>query len=197
MKYLVPAFIIGIVGGLLDEVTSLHKVWCFLIGVGAFFLFVFIKSVIVTIRYRREWKQGKANKILFALLLSLCCATAYADNHSWVEANHSEDYSTWAFVYDDISKPQLRNGYYKVWVKYEYNTAEARKAHGLDAKEIIELLEVSCDMTKYRVLQSIDYDTKGRVVRTEDVPTNWKYFIPDTVGSKIAETINDILASDE
>lgn len=45
MKLIVPAVIIGLVGGILDEVTDLNKVWCFLIGVVAFIIFLFIKSV--------------------------------------------------------------------------------------------------------------------------------------------------------
>lgn len=136
-------------------------------------------------------------KILAMLLFCLCGLSAFADEHSWIEANHSEDYSAWAFVYDDITKPQLKFGYYKVWVKYEYNTPEARKAHELEAKEVRELLEVSHDMTKYRILQFVDYDTKGNVVRVGDTPSAWRYFIPDTIGSKIADTIKEILANDD
>lgn len=56
MKWIVPAIIIGAVGGLLDETTDLHKVWCFLIGVGAFYLFVFIKSILNTARIMRQTK---------------------------------------------------------------------------------------------------------------------------------------------
>lgn len=52
MKWIVPAIIIGIVGGVLDEVTDLHKAWCFLIGVGAFILFVLIQSVVTTFKIR-------------------------------------------------------------------------------------------------------------------------------------------------
>ena len=48
MKWIVPAIIIGLVGGVLDEVTDLHKVWCFIIGVAAFLCFIFIKSIIIT-----------------------------------------------------------------------------------------------------------------------------------------------------
>lgn len=32
MKIVVPAVIIGLVGGLLDEFTELHKIWCFIRG---------------------------------------------------------------------------------------------------------------------------------------------------------------------
>lgn len=59
MKWIVPAIIIGLVGGILDEYTDLHKVWCFLIGVVAFFLYVFIKSIFTT---KRIMKQTKGNK---------------------------------------------------------------------------------------------------------------------------------------
>ena len=52
MKWIVPAIIIGLVGGVLDEITDLHKVWCFLIGVGAFFAFVLIQSIITTIKMK-------------------------------------------------------------------------------------------------------------------------------------------------
>lgn len=46
MKIIVPAIIIGIVGGALDAYTDLHKIWCFIIGLAAFFFFLFIKSAI-------------------------------------------------------------------------------------------------------------------------------------------------------
>lgn len=59
MRLIVPAIIIGLVGGILDYYTSLHKVWCFLIGVVAFFLFLFIKSLFTTARIMRETKGKK------------------------------------------------------------------------------------------------------------------------------------------
>lgn len=52
MKWIIPAIIIGLVGGVLDEVTDLHKVWCFFIGVGVFFAFVLIQSIITTIKIK-------------------------------------------------------------------------------------------------------------------------------------------------
>lgn len=54
MKWIVPAIIIGLVGGILDEVTDLHKVWCFLIGLVAFLLYVLIESIFVTIKIKRK-----------------------------------------------------------------------------------------------------------------------------------------------
>lgn len=63
MKWLLPAIIIGLVGGYLDAHTELHKVWCFLIGVGFFALYVFIKSVITTMRVMKQTKGAKAIKI--------------------------------------------------------------------------------------------------------------------------------------
>ncbi len=59
MKWLVPAIIIGLVGGILDEATNLHKIWCFLIGVGAFFLFVFVQSLWTTAKIMRKTKGAK------------------------------------------------------------------------------------------------------------------------------------------
>lgn len=59
MRWLVPALIIGFVGGVLDEATDLHKAWCFLIGVGVFVFYLFIKSVFITIRVMKETKGAK------------------------------------------------------------------------------------------------------------------------------------------
>lgn len=56
MKYIVPAIIIGLTGGILDELTSLHKVWCFIIGIAAFLCFLFFKSIVITVRIMRETK---------------------------------------------------------------------------------------------------------------------------------------------
>lgn len=63
MKWLVPAIIVGLVGGILDEITDLHKFWCFLIGVGAFILYLFIKSIFTTIRIMRQTKGKGAKKV--------------------------------------------------------------------------------------------------------------------------------------
>lgn len=59
MKIVVPAVIIGLVGGLLDEFTELHKIWCFIIGLTAFFAYVFIKSIFQTIKVKRLSKDKK------------------------------------------------------------------------------------------------------------------------------------------
>ena len=48
MKWIIPPIIIGLVGGVLDHCTDLHKVWCFLIGVGAFLVWLLIESAIKT-----------------------------------------------------------------------------------------------------------------------------------------------------
>lgn len=59
MKWIVPAIIIGLVGGFLDEYTELHKVWCFLIGVVAFYVLVFVKSIFTTVRIMKQAKGCK------------------------------------------------------------------------------------------------------------------------------------------
>lgn len=59
MKWIVPAIIIGLVGGILDEYTELHKVWCFLIGVAAFYFYVFAKSIFTTMRIMKQTKGHK------------------------------------------------------------------------------------------------------------------------------------------
>lgn len=59
MKWIVPAIIIGAVGGVLDGCTHLHKIWCFLIGVAAFVCFVFIKSIFTTAKIMRQTKGKK------------------------------------------------------------------------------------------------------------------------------------------
>lgn len=61
MRLLGPIIVIGLVGGILDTTTGLSKIWCFLIGVAAFFLIVLVKSIFTTYRIMRETK-GK-NKI--------------------------------------------------------------------------------------------------------------------------------------
>ncbi len=42
-----------------DEFTDLHKIWCFLIGIAAFFLFILVKSAIQTARTMKETKGRK------------------------------------------------------------------------------------------------------------------------------------------
>lgn len=59
MKLLFPAVFIGLVGGMLDEYTDLSKIWCFLIGVGAFGLYVLTKSLFITIKIMRQAKGKK------------------------------------------------------------------------------------------------------------------------------------------
>ncbi len=54
MELLIPAIIIGFVGGCLDRFTDCPKVWCFLIGVGVFFFYVFTEALITTIKIKRN-----------------------------------------------------------------------------------------------------------------------------------------------
>lgn len=55
-KFIIPVLIIGLVGGLVESLTGWSKIWCFLIGVAAFYLFVFVKSILITIRIMRKTK---------------------------------------------------------------------------------------------------------------------------------------------
>lgn len=59
MRWIIPVIIIGLVGGVLDKVTELSKVWCFLIGVAVFILLLFVKSIFVTIKVMRQTKGAK------------------------------------------------------------------------------------------------------------------------------------------
>lgn len=59
MRLIFPAIVIGFVGGCLDAYTDLHKVWCFLIGVGAFFLILFLKSIVVAASAMKRTKGAK------------------------------------------------------------------------------------------------------------------------------------------
>lgn len=59
MKLIFPAVVIGLVGGLLDSYTELHKIWCFLIGVATFFLLVFIQSLFTTTKIMKQTKGAK------------------------------------------------------------------------------------------------------------------------------------------
>lgn len=59
MKWIVSAIVIGLVGGMLDEFTALHKVWCFLIGVGVLLFAAFVKSIITAARIMRQTKGNK------------------------------------------------------------------------------------------------------------------------------------------
>ena len=59
MKWIIPAITIGLVGGVLNTVTDLHKAWCFLIGVAAFIVFLFILSVIKAAKLMRKTKCAK------------------------------------------------------------------------------------------------------------------------------------------
>lgn len=59
MKWIVPAVIIGLVGGILDDRTDLNKVWCFLIGLAVYLAFLLIKSIFTTVRIMRSTKGKK------------------------------------------------------------------------------------------------------------------------------------------
>lgn len=48
MRNVVPLFIIGGIGGMLDASTELHKIWCLFIGIIAFYLFILVKLLFTT-----------------------------------------------------------------------------------------------------------------------------------------------------
>ena len=49
LKWIVPAIFISAVGGILDTITDLHKIWCFLIGVLAFYVCLLLRSAWITL----------------------------------------------------------------------------------------------------------------------------------------------------
>lgn len=59
MKWVIPACVIGLVGGAFEALTNWHRVWCLLIGIGFWLLILFIKSVITTAKIMRETKGAK------------------------------------------------------------------------------------------------------------------------------------------
>ncbi len=59
MRWIVPVVIIGLVGGMLYEFTTLHKIWCFLIGFGVLLFVLFMKSMITTARIMHQTKGKK------------------------------------------------------------------------------------------------------------------------------------------
>lgn len=61
MKWLIPCFVICVVGGMIEALTNLSRFWCVLIGIGFWLLILFVKSVITTAKIMRETKG--ANKI--------------------------------------------------------------------------------------------------------------------------------------
>lgn len=59
MKWLIPCFVICVVGGMVEVLTNISRFWCVLIGIGFWLLILFIKSVITTAKIMRETKGAK------------------------------------------------------------------------------------------------------------------------------------------
>lgn len=122
---------------------------------------------------------------------------ASAKGHEWICADHAKDYSWWLFVYDDIQKPELKYGYVKVWIKWEYSTPEAQKEFCTQAVVSKQLYEFSCDFTSFRILQVVDYDKSNKLINDCNIPSSRSNIIPETVGESIAETAKEILSKQE
>lgn len=54
-----PCSVICIVGGMVEALTNLNRVWCVLIGIGVWLLILFIKAAITTSKIMRETKGAK------------------------------------------------------------------------------------------------------------------------------------------
>lgn len=133
-------------------------------------------------------------KIVFALLFSAISLTLSAREYGWFNADHAKDYSWWVFVYENISMPELKHGYYKVWVKWEYTNQKAKADFKTKAAVSKQLYEISYDFSQYRILQVIDYDENGKVISDCNIPSSRSYFTPETIGGAIITTVKEILS---
>lgn len=136
-------------------------------------------------------------KRLLLLFLVVIPMFAFAKGHDWICADHAKDYSWWLFVYDDIKKPELKYGYIKVWIKWEYSAPEAQREFGTQAVTSKQLYEFSCDFTSFRILQVVDYDKYNKVINDCNIPSLKSNIVPETVGESIAQTAKEILNKQE
>ncbi|WP_286335313.1 hypothetical protein [Bacteroides caecimuris] len=126
-------------------------------------------------------------KLLLILLTSLPMIVS-AKEFSWVCAiEWTEDNPEWLFVYEDI-KTQT-DGNYRIFVKWEFPNETDDKA---EAKQV---WLISPDFERIRVMSSVGYNRKGKIVYTDNIPQDWKFILPDTYVESIVETTKGILHS--
>lgn len=133
-------------------------------------------------------------KTLMAFVLLLFSISLSAKDYGWYNADHAEDYSWWVFVYENINVPELKYGYYKVWVKWEYTNPKAKAEFKTKATVSKQLYEISYDFSQYRILQVTDYDDNNKVISDCNIPSSRSYFMPETIGEAIVTTVKEILA---
>ncbi len=95
------------------------------------------------------------------------------------------DESMAVFLYPDCKRGE--SGSYLIWVRTDFYKPRVGM---YDIAYMMDFREYSADLSKYRELQSIDYNENGKVIwrETSDAP-KWKYITPNTVGEFVKEQV--------
>ncbi len=142
-------------------------------------------------------------KRIFSLLLfAVICVAVHAE---WIEADNS-NVSVY-YVNDNITKDA--SGYYMVWTKHVTKSnalAKERKELYRDFKNrkylkythAIDLIKFDLNNNRYKII-SITYYASSNAIETLNVEyaSDWNYPIPESVGERIMEMVNAIIAYQE
>ncbi len=133
-------------------------------------------------------------KSIFILIIVEMLALASSSTEpKWYHAYSPDNFDWWVFVNSNIKKPQINNGYYQVWVKYEHRTEAGQNYFKTNATETLVLYEFDSTFSKYRTLQQLEYDIDGNVLKTDNILSRWTYVVPESLCEKIVEAINGII----
>jgi hypothetical protein len=91
------------------------------------------------------------------------------------------------FFYDKENIQYMPNDIIRVWIKHIYSDAGKREIvkqlgeHFKDVKESSNLREIDCNKKMFNLLSATDYDSKGSVIKTADVPGDKTLIPPNSV----------------
>ncbi len=105
------------------------------------------------------------------------------------------------FFYNTKSISKAQNGFVKVWVKSKSLDEPAGRVETIKHRSNLRLptdgyenfafslmaYEVNCGSQKFRLISFIDYDSRGKVLESDEFEGKWSEPIPESIGEGILE----------
>lgn len=132
----------------------------------------------------------KIIKYTLAVTFGFLAQTVFGQ--TWVHTHTCDDGNTWIFVNDNIEKPISSNPTYLVTVEWEYSSEAAKK--DLVPKKTIKVFEFAPDFTNYKIIESIDYNTKDNIINRIATPTETKFVSANSIEDIIVKEVQYILS---
>ena len=123
------------------------------------------------------------------LLMFLAVATGAAQAESWTHVTYA---ANGAEVAVDRETLEAKDGWVRVWVRYDYTTVRTEKNRALVLQQ-----EFNCNGKYARIISSTFYDPYGKAASKDDRASDYAEVKPGSVNDGIGKTACAIGAAQE